>query len=275
MSSVASRIRRARTLLFVPGARPDRFARALATAADLVVVDLEASVRPVDKARARAAACAWLAANGEGAARVLVRLNPVDSPWFGDDVSALRDVPCAGVMQAMANGVAAVTTSLAAITPAMPLVALVETAAGILAADDIAGVPGVARLAFGNMDYATDTGTRGRDALAYPSARLVLASRAAGLPAPIAGVTAAFRDGTALEAEAGWERDQGFGGKLCIHPDQLPIVARVFAPSEAELAWARRVVAAAGDSYAVEVDGALVDRPVVERARRLLDDAAQ
>lgn len=274
MTGGAQRVRRARTLLFVPGARPERFARALATQADLVVIDLEASVRPVDKPRARDAACAWLAAHVDDAARVLVRLNPVDSPWFGDDVAALRAVPCAGVVQAMANSGRDVATSLAAITPGQPLVALVETAAGILAADEIARILGVARLAFGNMDYATDTGARGRDAMAYPSARLVVASRAAGLPPPIAGVTAAFRDGAALEAEASWERDQGFGGKLCIHPDQLSVVARVFAPSEADLAWARRVVAAAGDSYAFELDGALVDRPVVERARRLLDDAS-
>lgn len=271
MSDGAQRVRRARTLLFVPAARPDRFARALATQADLVVIDLEASVRPVDKARAREAACAWLAANADGAARVLVRVNPVDSPWFGQDVAALRTVSCAGVLQAMANSVHDVATSIAAIAPGLPLVALVETAAGVLAADEVARVAGVARLAFGNMDYATDTGTRGRDARTYPSARLVIASRAAGLPPPIAGVTSAFRDGEALEVEAGWERDQGFGGKLCIHPEQLPIVARVFAPGEADLAWARRVVAAAGESYAFEIDGELVDRPVIERARRLLD----
>lgn len=274
MSGGPERVRRARTLLFVPGARPDRFARALHTSADLVVIDLEASVRPVDKAPARAAACAWLAANAEDAARVLVRINAVDSPWFGEDAAALRAIACAGVVQAMANSARDVAASRAAIAPDAALVALVESAAGILAAESVALAPGVTRLAFGNMDYETDAGTRGRDALVYPSARLVLASRAAGLPAPVAGVTAAFRDGAALEAEARFERDQGFGGKFCIHPDQLATVASVFAPSEAELAWARRVVAAAGDSYAVEVDGALVDRPVVERARRLLDDAS-
>ena len=148
---------------------------------------------------------------------------------------------------------------------------MVESAAGILEAPNVATVPAVVRLAFGNMDYATDTGTRGRDSTIYPNARLVLASRAAGLPAPIAGVTAAFRDASLLAVEATWERDQGFGGKFCIHPDQIDVVARVFAPTADELAWAHRVIAAAGDSFACEVDGELVDRPVVERARRMVE----
>ncbi len=272
MTAPANRIRRARTLLFVPAARPDRFDRALATAADLVVVDLEASVRPIDKAASRDAVQAWLAAVG-ACDRVMVRVNPVDSPWFEDDAAMLRSARCAGVVLAMANAPAAVAHATAAL-PGMPFMALVETAAGILDARETARVPGVARLAFGNMDYATDTGTRGRDSTIHPSACLVLASRAAGLPAPVAGVTAAFRDASLLAEESAWERDQGFGGKFCIHPDQIDVVARAFTPDDETLAWARRVVAAAGDSYACEIDGELVDRPVIERARRLLEDAS-
>ena len=272
MSDRAARIRRARTLLFVPGARPDRFARALSTPADVVVVDLEASVRPVEKSHARDAVRAWLPTCGSPD-RILVRINPLRSPWFDEDVQMLRASRCGGVVLAMANDADGVAAAIAAIPDNAPAVALIETAAGILAAAEIARVAGVARLAFGNMDYATDTGTRGRDSTIHPSACLVLASRAAGLPAPVAGVTAAFRDTTLLAEDAAWERDQGFGAKFCVHPDQIDIVARTFAPTDDELAWARRVVAAAGDSYACDVDGELVDRPVVERARRMLDDA--
>jgi citrate lyase subunit beta / citryl-CoA lyase len=266
------RICRARTLLFVPAARPDRFDRALTSSADLVVVDLEASVRPIEKSNARAAALDWLSLCG-ARQRVLVRVNPFGSPWFADDVAALRQIRCAGMLLSMANVAADVAAAIAAVASKLAAVALIETAVGVLNAPDIALVPGVVRLAFGNMDYATDTQTRGRDSLIYPSSRLVLASRAAGLPPPIAGVTAAFRDANLLADEAAWERDQGFGGKFCIHPDQLEIAARAFAPTVEELAWARRVLAVARDSFACEVDGELVDRPVVERARRIAERA--
>lgn len=270
MSEHAERIRQARTLLFVPGARPDRFDRALATSADLIVVDLEASVRPVEKAMARSALIAWLPHCG-APERVLVRVNPTASSWFRDDMAALHQLRHAGMILAMADAAEAVAAAVAAAPDELPVIALIETAAGVLAAPSVATVPGVVRLAFGNMDYATDTGTRGRDSTIYPSARLVLASRAAGLAAPIAGVMAAFRDAKLLAEEAAWERDQGFGGKFCIHPDQIDVVARVFAPTADELAWAQRVIAAAGDSFACEVDGELVDRPVVERARRMVE----
>ena len=270
MNEHAERIRRARTLLFVPGARPDRFNRALATSADLVVIDLEASVRPVEKAAARTALIGWMLQCG-ARERVLVRVNPFASSWFADDMAAVREVDCAGVVLAMAISPDEVSAALAKVPNNLPTVALIESAAGMLATPNIAAVPGVVRLAFGNMDYATDTRTRGRASTIYPAARLVLASRAAGLPAPIAGVTAAFRDQKLLAEESAGERDQGFGGKFCIHPDQVETVARAFVPTADELAWARRVIAAADDSFACEVDGELVDRPVIERARRMVE----
>lgn len=270
MTDGAERVRRARTLLFVPAARPDRFDRALAAPADLIVVDLEASVRAVDKDAARHALSRWLS-HCVAPERVLVRVNAAGSSWFAPDMAILGPARCAGVLVPMVSSAQALTSALASATPGWPCVALIETAAGVLAAPEIARVAGVTRLAFGNMDYATDTGTHGRDSTLYPSAQLVLASRAAGLPAPIAGVTPAFRDAALLADDAKWEHDQGFGGKLCVHPDQVGIVARAFAPTADELAWARRVLAAARDSYACEVDGEMVDRPVVERARRMVE----
>jgi citrate lyase subunit beta/citryl-CoA lyase len=263
------RIGAARTLLFVPGARPDRFNRALATAADLVVVDLEASVRPVDKAAARAAFSVWLATCAEPS-RVLVRVNPATSEAFAADAAVVRERTVGGIVLAMTESGDEIRRAVSE-TRGCPIVALVETARGLLEAQRLAREAGVARLAFGNMDYATDTGTRGRESMIFPAAQLVLASRAARLPPPIAGVTAAFRDDTALAQEAAWERDQGFGAKFCIHPAQVPIVDGIFRPTADEVAWARRVLAAAGDSFACEVDGELVDRPVVERARRIID----
>ena len=263
---------RARTLLFVPGARPDRFDRALGTAADMVIVDLEASVRPVDKAAARRSLLDWLP-RCPAPERLLIRVNTYRSEWFTDDLEVFRSVRTAGMVLPMAESVADVAAAIAAAPPDLAAIALIETAAGVLDARGIASVPNVVRLAFGNMDYATNTGTRGRESAVFPCAQLVLASKVAGLPPPIAGVTAAFRDARLLAEEASWERDQGFGGKFCIHPEQIDRVQQIFSPSPEELAWAKRVLEAAGDSFACEVDGEMVDRPVVERARRIVDDA--
>ena len=223
----AGRIRQSRTLLFVPGIRPDRFERALATSADVVVVDLEASVRPVDKDEARRAMRTWLS-SCPGFNRVAVRVNPITSAAFVEDLAAIRATRCAGIVLAMTERADHVADAIAAAPQGLSVIALIETAAGVLEAPAIARVPGVVRLAFGNMDYATDTGTRGRDSTIFPAAQLVVASRAARLPPPIAGVTAAFRDAGLLAQEATWERDQGFGAKFCIHPEQIDVVARVF-----------------------------------------------
>lgn len=267
------RIASARTLLFVPGTRADRFASALGSEADLVVTDLEASVHPDLKDQARRDVAGWIS-QPEVAARTVVRINPVGSAWFDADCAVMA-TGVAGVMVPMVSGRGTIEAALACLPAQVPVVALVETAAGILQAPAIADTPGVARLAFGNMDFATDTRTMGRDSQIIPSAMLVLASRSAGLPPPIAGVTAAHRDLVTLEDEARWERAQGFGAKMCIHPGQLATVAGVFAPSEQEQEWARRIVAASQSTHVTVVDGQMVDRPVIERARAILREAGQ
>lgn len=268
-----SRIAAARTLLFVPGTRADRLAAALGSAADLVVADLEASVHPDWKDRARRDVASWIS-RSDAAARTIVRINPVDSAWFEADCSAIAQ-DTAGVIVPMVTGRQTIEKALARLPMQVPVVALVETAAGILQAQAIAETPGVVRLAFGNMDFATDTRSCGRDSQIFPSAMLVLASRSAGLPPPIAGVTAAHRDFVRLEDDARWERAQGFGAKLCIHPDQLAAVTGVFAPSEQEQEWARRVLVASQSTHVTVVDGQMVDRPVIERARAILREAGQ
>ena len=136
----------------------------------------------------------------------------------------------------------------------------------------------VQRLAFGNLDFALDLGLRGHgeDDLMPYRAEVVLASRLAGLPAPIDGVTPALDDEARLRADVQRARRMGFGAKLCIHPRQLAPVHEGLAPSADELAWARRVVQAAGtaEGAAVAVDGTMVDTPVLLRARVILDEAA-
>jgi citrate lyase subunit beta/citryl-CoA lyase len=268
LEATRQRLHAARCFLFVPGDRPDRFSRALASDAHAVVFDLEASVAPGRRAQARAEVRAALdLARGERLA--IVRVNPVTGNEVVLDAAVLRGSGCDAVMLSMTESAADVER-FRHLLHDLPVVALVETAAGVVAAHEIARADGVERVAFGNMDYQTDTSTSGPLATVYPASVLVVASRAAGLPAPIAGVTAAFRDAAQLQQDLQLEQSLGFGAKLCIHPDQIAPIVAAWSVSASAVAWAERVLEAARESHAVEVDGELVDRPVIERARRLL-----
>jgi citrate lyase subunit beta/citryl-CoA lyase len=155
---------------------------------------------------------------------------------------------------------------------------IIESARGIANVDDVAAAPGVERLVFGTLDYAVDLHLSGDErGLIYPSARMAIASRCAGIESPVAGVTAAIDDEAQLMADLAFARAFGFGAKLCIHPRQVAVVRGAMRPSDAELDWARRVVAAAdtpdGARGALRIDGRMVDRPVVLKARTLLERA--
>jgi len=265
-----------RTYLFVPGSRPERFAKALASGADAVVLDLEDAVAPEHKAAAReAVACFAEGAEPAVRARLVVRINDEATAWFVDDLQRLGALPPVALMLPKAERVDTLQR-VQALCPGRPLLALVETARGVLAAEALAACPPVARLAFGTLDYALDLGLSG-DALGLDAAasRLALASRAADLPPPVAGVTPDIDDQAQLLADLARARAHGFGAKLCIHPKQVAPIHAALRPTAAELDWARRVLAAAdaGDG-ALQLDGRMVDRPVVERARRLLERAA-
>lgn len=258
--------RPARSLLFVPGDRPERYARALASGAHEVIVDLEDAVAPGAKDAARADAAAWLAQGG----RACVRINPADTPWHQDDVAALGKLPQAGVMLPKADAV-----SLAAVMQTLPgrrIIALVETVAGYMDLHALARLPGLERIAFGSVDFAMDSGIADEgDAMTAIRTAIVLASRHAGLAAPVDGVSLEFTDADRMRADARRSRQLGFGGKLCIHPRQVAPVNAAWLPTEAEQAWAQRVLAAfeASGGAATAVDGKMIDKPVVEQARRI------
>ena len=256
----------ARTLLFVPGDRPDRFAKAAATGADGVIVDLEDAVAPARKDAARAEVQAWLAGGGTG----IVRVNAPGTPWHEDDLrlAAERRIP---VVLPKAEDPDVVARVVAAVAGA-PVVALIETAAGVLAARAVCGVDGVVRAAFGNVDLAAELGVDHADHTALSHARqsVVLASAAAGAAPPIDGVTTAIGDDEALRDDVRHAVRLGFTGKLCIHPRQVAVAHGALAPTVEQQEWARRVLAAAPDGAAAAVDGQMVDAPVLARARRIL-----
>jgi citrate lyase subunit beta/citryl-CoA lyase len=260
--------------LFVPADRPERIAKARASGADAVIVDLEDAVAPEAKARAREALAALL----DEAAPLVVRINAAGTPWFDDDLELCRHPGVAAVMLPKAEGIDAVCTVVE--TTYQDVLPIIESARGLHEMENIARVPGVIRLAFGSVDLALDLGIdcdpdgAEIELLAFRS-QLVLASRLAALAAPVDGVSTAIHDPQRLQADAQRSRRLGFGAKLCIHPQQVATVQAVFAPSPDRIAWARRVCeafAAAGGA-AVAVDGQMVDLPVVQRARAVLRDA--
>jgi citrate lyase subunit beta/citryl-CoA lyase len=258
-------VARARTLLFVPADRPGRFAKAVASGADGVILDLEDAVAPPDKDEARSHVAHWLA-NGPP---TVVRVNGVGTPWFTADVAALRDSSCTVMLpKASAAGVAAVVEALGEQTRVL---ALVETAAGIVQASSICAMPQVIRLAFGSIDFSTEVGVAAddREALLHARSALVLASVVAGIAPPLDGVTTDLTSAEPARSDAAYASRLGFTGKLCIHPVQVEPVNAAFMPDPAQLSWAQSVLDGAAGG-AAKVDGHMVDAPVLERARRLL-----
>lgn len=262
----------ARSLLFVPGDRPERFNKAVASGADLIVIDLEDAVPAEGKELARASVAEYLGADPA----VAVRVNGVDTPWHEADLAALEGQPRVVVLP-KAEDALTVARLVDGLAPGSVLVALVETARGVLAAAELARVRGVCRLALGTIDLGADLGVdpEDRDAMATARRHVVLASASAGLAPPFDGVTVAVDDRVRLEDDVRYSRRLGFAGKLCIHPRQVEVVHNVLQPSESEIHWAAAVLAAAdrASGRAVLLEGRMVDKPVIDRARRLVDQS--
>jgi len=264
-SSRESAIASARSFLFVPGDRPERFDKAAASGADIVILDLEDAVPPERKEEARHLVQQWLDTGG----RALVRLNGADTMWFGED-SELCDHPSLiGAILPKAEP----CDALDLVASKCPTVALIETARAIRRLDDIATVPGVVRLAFGSVDLGLDLGFSGPDEALDPiRLDLVIASRAAGIAPPIGGVTTDFRDPARVLTDTRREAALGFTAKLSIHPAQVQSIHDALRPADADVDRARGIVAAfeAADGAAAAFEGKMIDKPVVESARRLL-----
>lgn len=260
----------ARSYLFVPGNRPERFDKACASGADCVIVDLEDAVPPTEKTAARDAVARWVSPQHP----VLVRINSADSEWFADDLSLCSLPGVAGIVLPKAERF----DDLAQIMErgARRVLPLIETAQGMWNAQTLAQTRGVERLMFGSIDFQLDMGIDGElDELLYFRSQLVLVSRVAGILAPVDGVTVAINDPEQLRADTQRSRRLGFGGKLCIHPKQVETVNSCYRPSADEIAWARRVLqaAAAANGAAVALDGKMVDLPVIRKAEEIIAEA--
>jgi citrate lyase subunit beta/citryl-CoA lyase len=257
----------ARSLLFVPGSRPDRIDKALLSGADLTVIDLEDAVHPSAKVEARRAARAALHAGAAAAVRIN---NDESGQLFEADLSEL--VTLGDRLPALMLPVATpdrLRQLRGLLPPSIAVIALVETALGLAALGEIVALSD--RLAFGHLDFAADLRCAPDAGLvAHARAQLVLHSRLGGLPAPIDGVTTDVRDLASTERDARAAVHEGLGGKLCIHPAQVPVVNQAMSPSADEVSWARAALAAASGTGLAVLDGQMVDAPVLERARWIL-----
>ena len=263
------------TYLFVPGDRPERFAKALQSGADVVILDLEDAVMPEAKDRARAEVARFIQSQAGCVPRLVVRINDATSKWFAADLELLRTTGILLAMLPKAETPAQVALVRRALPPAGQILLLIESARGVCDVDVLAATEGVARLVFGTLDYGLDLGLSGDErGLIYAATRVAIASRCAGLASPVAGVTPAIDDTPTLLADVAFARATGFGAKLCIHPRQVAPVRNAFAPDAEEIAWAKQVLAAAtGANGAVAVDGRMVDRPVLQKAQSILERA--
>lgn len=260
-------IANARSFLFVPGHRPDRFAKAAASGCDLVVLDLEDAVGEDSKAEAREHVRSWLA----GGNRAVVRINGAGTPWFEDDLDAVAG-QAAAVMVPKAEDGARLDTIASRLPSDGGLIPLIETALGVTRAVEVCAADSVVRPAFGSIDLAAQIGVdhRSQAALRHARSAVVLAAAATGRGAPIDGVTTALDDADALRADLDHAIELGFTGKLCIHPRQVAPVNEAFIPTEAEVRWAQEILATVRDGSVAVHNGQMVDRPVILRAQAIL-----
>jgi len=263
-------------LLYVPGDRPDRFAKAVAAAAG-VILDLEDAVPAHAKEAARLAVADFIS-QPQGHAQVWVRVGRVT---LEEDLAALRGRSgLAGIV--LADAMPETLTRAGEVIPGVPVIALIESAAAVEALVEMAALPNLVTFGLGEVDLLADLGMRRTPGTAHVvdmlRFRLVHAAAAAGLHAPVAPTSLAVRDVDEVRATTSHLRDLGFRSRTAVHPDQCPVVAEVFLPTAEEIDRARCTIAAferAGGGVAVDDRGGFIDAAVVREARATLGRAPQ
>lgn len=249
--------------LYVPGDRPDRFGKAVATGADVVILDLEDAVPDAHKKQARRAVVSWLAGRGPEGVQVRVTAgSEEDLAALEPFAVALRlpKVRCASDVERVAQRLD------------RPVHALVEDAAGLTHLDEIAAHPAVVTVALGEADLAADLGSSSPALMEHARIRLVVACRAAGLPGPLMSVYPAIGDLEGLEEDCRTGAALGFTGRAAVHPVQLAPIRRAFRPGEELVRWALEVLDALEDAAVARLgDGQMVDEAMARRARSILE----
>ena len=281
-----------RSFMFTPANHPRRVEKVFQIGADAVILDLEDAVAVAGKVAARDDVVAAFSAAQHDCLHY-VRINSIDTEYWRSDIVATVGTWLDGVVVPKVESAAALLEVEAAIAEAeaqaglevggLDILPIIETARGVETAAEIATAGSrIRRLAFGGGDYTLDLDyewSADEDVLAYARARLSHASRLGGLQPPIDTVVLQIKDDARFVASARRGRKFGFGGKLCIHPSQIPLTNAIFSPSPEEIAHAKAVVAAfeaaeASGSASIQLDGYFIDYPIVYKSQRILALAA-
>ena len=284
-----------RSLIFVPGNRPNMLERALSFDADIIMVDLEDSVPPGEKVAARGIAREWvprLAKESPRSSRkVMVRVNSLDTGLTQDEVVAVAGPDLYGISLGKpesawdileADRILTATEASAELEcGSIKLIPWIENAKAVMAAQQLGmASPRIVALAFGAEDYTNDMGIQRTDSgeeVFYSRAGVPVAARAAGV-ASLDSPFVAFKDPEALHRDVQVARQMGYTGKFAIHPSQIEVINETFSPSKDEVAYARKVVEAWNRAEAegrgsADLDGRMIDVPVIKRAQNLLEFA--
>lgn len=277
-----------RSLVFVPGNRANMLERALGFGADIIMVDLEDSVPPGEKAAAADLAIEWVPRLAAAGKRVMVRVNALDTGLAAGELAAVVGPDLAGISIGKGGGawdlqqvdrlLAPLEAKAGIAAGSIRVIPWIETAQAIVKVHEMATAsPRIAGIAFGGEDYTNDMGVIRSDFGAecyYARSAVAVAARAAGVAA-LDGPFVGFRDPDGLRTDAGNARQMGYTGKFAIHPAQIDIINATFSPQPDDIAYARQVVAAwdaaeAAGRGSLSIDGRMVDVPVVKRAQNLL-----
>lgn len=258
------------TAIYVPGDRPERFDKAVATGAQLVILDLEDAVAASRKPAAREAVATWLRAGHPQSTSFTVRINAGDD----NDLTLLTslagaDVPFGVLVPKVQSG--ADIDPVAAAAPGRPVTALIETARGVENLTAIGAHRSLVGLGLGEADLASDIGTNDPSVLDYARNRLLFAARANGLARPMMSVYPAIADLDGLRRDTEQGRRRGFVGRTAIHPRQVPVIRAAFVPLAAEVAWAHEVIDALATGGVTRLaSGDMVDPAMLGRAETIV-----
>ena len=254
--------------LFAPASKPALFAKAAASDADAVILDLEDAVSPDEKDFARGE----VLTHGITAKPIIIRINGVASSWVEADLVALRSARFDALMLPKTESAANIAQIISMLGRAVPVIALIENARGLAALGDILSHQNVIGLALGALDLALDLNCAPDfEPLLMARSEMVLRARLSGRPGPIDGVTPDFQDLTRVADDTKRVRALGFSGKLAIHPKQVGPILNAMSPSDQEIKWAREIVSSLGNHALGVVNGAMIDAPVIARAQRILE----
>ncbi len=278
-----------RSFLFTPANHPRRVEKVFQVGADAVILDLEDAVAISEKPAARQDVVNAFSGRPNSGTRHYVRVNSIDTPYCEEDIKAtvgpwldgvvLPKVESRACLNELERMLAAAEADQGLPVGSLDLMPIIETGRGVESAKKIATADSrIKRLAFGGGDYTLDLNYQweaDEAVLAYARAKLSHASRLGDLEPPIDTVVLQIKDNDRFLQSARQGKQFGFGGKLCIHPDQVPLTHEVFTPSEAEIAHARAVVAAfeaaeAEGSASIQLDGYFIDYPIVYKSQRIL-----